>query len=74
MAEMTISDQVWQHLYKKYSGGGPINFAPLLAGQMLDDYKREMTRLGYCSYCEGKLDDENHADGQCRFKLMDAGR
>jgi hypothetical protein len=70
MSENTISDQVWTQIIKK-RGGGAISFLPNEAGEMLDEYKQEMTRLGYCSYCEGKLDDENHPGGKCRFKELD---
>lgn len=69
MAENTVSDQVWQ---KIMSGRGPvISFNPNEAGKFFEEFHNEMTRLGYCSYCEGKLDDDNHKDGKCKFKAMD---
>ena len=64
---MTISDQAWKYIMEK-RGKGAINFSPQVAGEMLDEYNRMMTELGYCSYCEGKLNDENHPDGKCIFK------
>lgn len=70
MAEMTISDQVWKHIMEK-RGSYSIDFLPNEAGEMLEEYHQEMTQLGYCSYCEGKLDDENHPEGKCLFKEHD---
>jgi hypothetical protein len=71
MAENIISDQVWTELIKR-RGGGAIDFSPPIAGQMMQEYQQEMTRLGFCSYCEGELDDENHPNGQCKFREQEA--
>ena len=71
MSKNTVSDQVWNMLIQKHGGGRSVMFDPPTAGKMTLEYQVEMKRLGFCSYCEGKLGDENHPDNQCQFKIRD---
>ena len=69
MAENTISDQVWTHLIKKYGDNGAVMLDPPTAGKMTREYQDEMRRLGFCPYCEGPLDDNNHINGDRQLRL-----
>lgn len=72
MAEMTIADQCWIRALKENGlEGGVMAFDPPIAGKVMRRYQELMRSCNHCPYCEGKLDDENHPGGKCKFKELD---